>query len=50
MKVSERFVGIDVAKAPWDVAVRPTGEAWTTRPGGARCECLGEPSRRSPRH
>ena len=23
------FVGIDVAKAPWDMAVRPSGERWT---------------------
>ena len=22
------FVGIDVAKAPWDIALRPTGERW----------------------
>ena len=23
------FVGIDVAKAQWDIAVRPSGERWT---------------------
>ena len=23
------FMGIDVAKAPWDIAVRPSGERWT---------------------
>src|SRR3989454_4729140 len=23
------FVGIDVAKAQWDIAIRPTGERWT---------------------
>ena len=30
MNRPERFVGIDVSKASLDVAVRPTGEAWTT--------------------
>lgn len=31
----EHFVGIDVAKAALVVAVRPTGETWTTRNDGA---------------
>ena len=25
---SQVFVGIDVAKAQWDIALRPTGERW----------------------
>ena len=25
---SQVFVGIDVASAPWDMALRPTGERW----------------------
>ena len=29
METTPCFVGIDVAKARLDVAVRPTGEAWT---------------------
>jgi transposase len=40
MKRPECFVGIDVAKASLDVAVRPTGEAWTTSPGEADVSAL----------
>ena len=29
MLQSQLFVGIDVAKAPLDIAVRPTGARWT---------------------
>ena len=30
MTPSGKFVGIDVSKAQFDVAVRPTGEHWTS--------------------
>ena len=30
MTPTERFIGIDVAKAQVDIAVRPTGETWTS--------------------
>ena len=28
MSATQRFVGIDVAKAQLDIALRPTGERW----------------------
>jgi hypothetical protein len=36
MTPSGKFVGIDVSKAQFDVAVRPTGEHWTSAHTEAR--------------
>ena len=40
MSASPIFVGIDVAKAPLDVALRPTGERWTVPNDDARIAAL----------
>jgi hypothetical protein len=38
MTPSGKFVGIDVSKAQFDVAVRPTGEHWTSAHTEARID------------
>lgn len=40
MNHTETFVGIDVAKAQLDIAVRPTGEQWTSPPDDAGLTAL----------
>jgi len=36
------FVGMDVAKAQWDIALRPTGERWTVPNDPHGCVTLVE--------
>ena len=38
---SQVFVGIDVAKAPWDMALRPSGERWAVTNDDAGIAALG---------
>ena len=40
MSAPQTFVGIDVAKAQLDIAVRPTGERWSVANDDARITAL----------